>query len=265
MLSEAERHFKNLKIFVIHVSKGYEERREHIDKHLPELGINNYEYILDGDISSLNDEIISKYYSGYMLTDKPAMSCMYKHLLAYKEIVDRGLSQALILEDDVLMEASAKKDISLVLEEIYQRQLSNYLITCEQSNLSVPVYYKLKNKGQRLIQANKTKRCASYIISNTTAKKILSYFDDKTSVDPIDIFQNEKVHEVGFNIFWDVKPFVKQGSKYGVFESELSKRKMRKNLLASVEFGCRDLYQKTIASNFSAKRYKSFSDVKKYQ
>ena len=51
-------------VFVIHVSEGYEERRQHIDKHLPERGIVHFEYMLRGDIKDLTPEVKTKYFKG---------------------------------------------------------------------------------------------------------------------------------------------------------------------------------------------------------
>ena len=38
-------------------AKVYEERRKHIDTHLPSRGINEYEYMLRGDIDDLSDAV----------------------------------------------------------------------------------------------------------------------------------------------------------------------------------------------------------------
>ncbi len=60
--------------FVIHVSEGYEERRQHIDKHLPERGINNFTYRLDGDITDFSEDILDAHFiwrgTGFVIPPK---------------------------------------------------------------------------------------------------------------------------------------------------------------------------------------------------
>lgn len=99
-------------VFVIHVSEGYEERRHHIDKHLPERGIANFEYMLRGDIKDLTPEVKAKYFRE---NDKlPELSCAYKHVLAYEKMVKRGIERALILEDDAFLANNALTQMQCV-------------------------------------------------------------------------------------------------------------------------------------------------------
>ncbi len=72
-----------IKTFVIHVSKGYEERRQYIDKHLPERGITDYEYMLAGDIDDLSDDVRNGFFDDSLRL--PEKSCFYKHYLVMKK------------------------------------------------------------------------------------------------------------------------------------------------------------------------------------
>lgn len=92
----------NKKVFVLHVKKGYEARENHINRMLKKMNI-PFEYILDGDISDLTNEVLDTWFQGTMHQYSPQASCSYKHLLACKEIVARNLDGALILEDDIYL------------------------------------------------------------------------------------------------------------------------------------------------------------------
>ena len=91
------------KVLVLHVKQGYQERAEHIEKMLARLCI-PFEYILDGDVSDLSQEILDKYFKpgkeklyGYT----PRTSCSYKHFLAYEYIIRNNLEGALIFNTSV--------------------------------------------------------------------------------------------------------------------------------------------------------------------
>lgn len=132
-------------VFVIHVSEGYEERRHHIDKHLPERGIANFEYMLRGDIKDLTPEVKAKYFTG---NDKlPELSCAYKHILVYEEMVKRGIERALVLEDDAFLANDTLAQLQRVDEEM--RDEVNFIVNIEHSNRSVP--FKVKNQGSCVI------------------------------------------------------------------------------------------------------------------
>jgi glycosyl transferase family 25 len=87
---------KDLKVFVLHVKKGYEERAAHIDSMMSRLGI-EFEYFLAGDIPDLTPELLDKYFTGMMKATLPVTSCATKHLLCHEKIVADNLPCALIL------------------------------------------------------------------------------------------------------------------------------------------------------------------------
>lgn len=243
-------------IFIIHVSKGYEERREHIDSHLPQKGFRHYEYMLDGDIKDLTPEILKKYFSNSNnLAEK---SCAYKHIRVYEEMVVRNIETALVFEDDAFLTNNALEQLKKIEKEMVNER--NYIVNIEQSNRSVPLYYKKKQKLCYL--ASHTKRCGGYIIHLDVAKKFVQFFESNTTAMPSDTFQTHMREELQYNTFWMDPPIVQQGSKDGTFESELSGRKKSRYTAFSSVF--RDFYQRYILTNLSKKRYRSFQNVAKY-
>ncbi|ALM72162.1 glycosyltransferase family 25 protein [Vibrio vulnificus] len=243
-------------VFVIHVSEGYEERRHHIDKHLPEKGIANFEYMLRGDIKDLTPEVKAKYFIGN--NKLPELSCAYKHILVYEEMVKRGIERALILEDDAFLANDTLTKLQRVDEEM--RDEVNFIVNIEHSNRSVP--FKVKKTGQLCYLASHTKRCGGYVIHLDVAKKIVAFFESNQTNLPIDAFQTHMRDILNYNTFWMDPPVVFQGSKNGAFESELSQRK--KSKFTGLTSFFRDGYQRYIVTNLSKKRLASFENVKKH-
>ncbi|MGR5245076.1 glycosyltransferase family 25 protein [Vibrio sp. PNB23_22_6] len=243
-------------VFVIHVSEGYEERRQHIDKHLPERGIVHFEYMLRGDIKDLTPEVKTKYFKGN--DNLPELSCAYKHILVYEEIVKRNIEVALVLEDDAFLASDAVDKLKLV--ECEMRDEVNFIVNIEHSNRSVPL--KIKEKGKLCYLASHTKRCGGYVIHLDVAKKIVAFFESNQTGLPIDAFQTHMRDILNYNTYWMDPPVVFQGSKNGTFDSNLSSRKQSTFTYITSFF--RDAYQRYIVTNLSKKRFASFENVKKH-
>lgn len=240
-------------IYIIHVSEGYEDRKLHIDKHLPERGLSNFEYILQGDIKDITPFIAENYFTKNL---KPAeISCSYKHILVYKKMVDERIEKSLILEDDAFLETNAVELINRI--EYEMRHEKNYIINIEKSNYSVPWIFKRHNKFCYL--ASHTKRCGGYIIHLDVAEKIVRYLDVEKIDLPIDSFQTKNRDTLCYNTYWLDPAIVTQGSKNGSFASELSRRKTSK--FKKLTSTLRDFYQRFIVTNFSKKRLESFKNV----
>lgn len=240
-------------IFVIHVKNGYEERKLHIDAHLPRRGIKHFEYILDGDIADLsNDLILDKFNTEALSLSE--ISCFYKHYLAYLEILKRNLNSALIIEDDAFLSKSTPKvlkKLSLILE-----QKENYLINIEGNNRSVPLL--MRRKGKLIYKTNHTKLTGGYIIDKIAAEKLVRRIQTSISSLPIDSYHTAMRENLNYNIYWLEPPIVEQGSKNGLFKSVLSNRE--KSTVKHISSKFRNFYQKWIVTNLSPKRYKGFID-----
>ena len=104
-------------VYVIHVREGYEERRYHIDKHLPERGIKNFTYILDGDIKDLTPAILDKHFSNH--DKQPSNSCFYKHQRVYEDMLNNNIPYAIVFEDDVVLEKYTVKQLTNIVKELH--------------------------------------------------------------------------------------------------------------------------------------------------
>lgn len=242
-------------VFVIHVSEGYNERRDHIDKHLPESGLERFEYMLDGDIKDLTKDVLGSLFRGS--PQSPAeKSCFYKHYLTYKAIVERKIPFALVLEDDAYLTHDFSKKLERVTEELKDK--SNYLVNIESAYLSVP--FRFRKCNQHIYLANYTKMTGGYLIDYSAAKKLYDYINFHPIHLPIDIYQSEMRDVIGFNIYWSQPSLVQQGSKNGTFASAINSE--GDGLKDKLRFLVRNYHKKYIWSHVNRRVLRVFENVK---
>lgn len=245
-----------IKTFIIHVSKGYEDRRAHIDTHLPEIGITEYEYMLQGDIDDLSDDIRNDFFGEKL--NLPQMSCLYKHYLVMKKVVDEGIEQALVLEDDALLHPEFIANLAKIQQELGREK--NYLVNIEEASSLVPISLRESNKHLYLCKTNKLTGGLIYDLG--FAQKMVKYIE-KTVIDaPIDGLIGNVRDEVQYNIFWVHPPLVRQGSKSGLFTSELSNEKA--GIASAIRNWCKDTYRMHILGNLRKKHRALFENINKY-
>lgn len=246
-----------IKTFIIHVSKGYEERREHIDRHLPAVGINEYEYMLRGDIDDLSEQVRNEFFSGDL--SLPAKSCFYKHYLVMKEVVEKQIPQVLVLEDDVLLPKTFIQDLQPILHELEKE--CNYVVNIEEASSQVPL--RVRKKGQHLYLCHQNKLTGGLIYDLAFATKAVAFIESRPQTHAADHWYNEHRHEVKFNLFWSHPTLVKQGSKSGMFTSAISNKKSGHYTALRAWF--KDKYKKHILSNFRKRNLNYFVDVPYYK
>ncbi|PMK05051.1 glycosyltransferase family 25 protein [Vibrio sp. 10N.261.55.A7] len=242
-------------VFVIHVSEGYEDRRNHIDKHLPESGLDSFEYVLDGDIKDLTRDVLDSLFLGSPQT--PAeKSCFYKHYLTYKAIVEREIPFALVLEDDAYLTKNFSSKLEKVIDELKDK--SNYLINIESAYLSVP--FKFRKCDQYIYLANYTKMTGGYIIDYKAAKKLYDYLNSYPIHLPIDVYQSEMRDVIEFNIYWSQPDLVQQGSKNGTFASAINAEGT--GVVDKFRYMIKNYHKKYIWSHVNKRVLRVFENVK---
>ncbi|BDY13443.1 glycosyltransferase family 25 protein [Hydrogenimonas cancrithermarum] len=242
-------------VYVIHVRKGYEERKKHIDKHLPQRDIPHFNYILDGDISDLTDDIIEKHFAkGDIFKEgKAAMSCTYKHILVYREMVQKEIPYALVFEDDVILKKNFRKKLTRYLKDF--TETAPFLINIEEAFEYVPLYFRKRDKY--LYKAKKTKRTGAYIVNLEAAKKMLEFLELNKYDYPID-HMHTKMSQHGFiDIYWLQPPLALQGSKNGMFDSFLSGNR-RTGVAGQIAWFFKQRYHEYVTTNLSKKRIENF-------
>lgn len=214
------------KVLVLHVKKGYEERAEHIEKMLAKLHI-PFEYILDGDVPDLTQEILDKYFEpgkeglyGYT----PRTSCSYKHFLAYEYILRNNLKGALILEDDIILGKKFIPVFNKCMEEFETMPIDDILISFEDSRLRF-VPRSQRRAGKYIYKGDKDRMAGAYYISNGAARQVMEYVAANKCDRPIDLLHGFLIKKIGFPYYWCQPTIATQGSFSGKFHSSLSPKK----------------------------------------
>ncbi|MGF1721734.1 glycosyltransferase family 25 protein [Vibrio kyushuensis] len=239
-----------IRTFIIHVSKGYEDRRQHIDSHLPERGITDYEYMLRGDIDDLSEDVRNEFFTDTLRLAE--MSCFYKHYLVMKRAVKERIPQVLVFEDDVLLIDSFTDRLEKSLEELGGKQC--YLVNIEDAATSVP--YSCRKPNQTLYLCATNKLCGGYVYDLAFAEKMVSFIESKSVEAPIDGFIGNENENLGYSIYWCQPPLVAQGSKSGLFSSELNGAKSGR--YATIRSAIKDWYRRDVRSHISKKQKQLF-------
>lgn len=195
-----------------------------MEKMLGNLGI-KFEYVLDGDRSDMNMDIVNRWFKGVMNQINNESSCALKHLYAYKQIVEQNLPGALILEDDIFVKDNFISGINACLKEYWSKVnngLKPGLISFEDSSLKfVPESQKVK--GQMIYKAPRDRFAGCYYVPYESAKMMLEYAEINKIGKPIDLWHTTLIEEIDQPYYWSSPTFASQGSHNGKFPSSISK------------------------------------------
>ena len=205
-----------MKTYIIHVSDAY-ERKEHIAKQIANKNL-SHQYITDGDMSTLNKTILNNYFAEKMHAVDPRTSCAYKHILAYKKIINSQDEYALILEDDITLSSEFEKNLQAINDEINNNNHSSFFISIEDSNLKY-VEKSIRKPDVYLYPKSKGRLAGAYIIDYKTAESILNYIEKYKCDQPIDWFHNTMAKNKAFDIYWSHPTIACQGSLRGNLKS----------------------------------------------
>jgi len=208
-------------VLVAHVKHGYEKRRASIERQLGGLGI-PFEFMLDGDISDIDDELSSRWFAT-SFSAGAAQSCTCKHLLMYERIVDAGWSGALILEDDIFLAPDFVPVFNASLEELRTHPAAAVeaaWISYENSTLRMPKRSELR-RGQLLYRAMLTRCTGAYYIGARAAEALLDAAATRKVDKIIDIWVNDMagIMPDRLQIHWCHPTVAEQGSMNGQFDS----------------------------------------------
>ena len=122
-----------MKAYCIHPSDD-QVREEFMRKSVAGHDI-QLEFVLEGDMKDLSDDVLNTYFEGGMCKVHPITSCTYKHFLAYRALLNSGDKVAMVLENDIEFYPNYDSVMDGVLREISERNLSNFLISLEDSQM----------------------------------------------------------------------------------------------------------------------------------
>jgi len=203
-----------MKVFVIHYTK-YKDRKAHILREFEKHNICNYVFIEKYDKEDLTE---SDRFNFEPSLETGKISLILKHIEAYKIISDNQIKDAIIFEDDIILDESFFDKITK-----YYEQLPNDFDICFLGNgcgLHIDSDKLIKDQYiYEKTQHPKTRCTDSYLISLSCAKKINEYF---TTIDyklfyNIDWWLNGVIPLFDFKIYWAEPTIVKQGSENGLF------------------------------------------------
>lgn len=206
------------KIYVLHVKTGFEDRKIHIDAMMSRLGL-DFEYILDGDMSDLDDDRLQTYFRGKMQAVTAATSCAYKHLLVYKKMVDENIEAALVLEDDIFL---AKNFVEIFERSIEQMQSVErpFYVGYEATWLKL-VPRSERRKGQVVYPAAATQCAGAYYINLAFAQMVLDTIIEEKCDIPFDIYLSSLASRGLHDIYWSYPVVAQQGSHDGRMSSAI--------------------------------------------
>lgn len=201
-----------MKTYVIHVKSAL-ERERHIKKQLSNVGL-TAQFILEGDKSDLTKKVLDEHFSGNRKNVSNSTSCVYKHILAYKEIVENKIEIALILEDDIFFYKNFQPLFNKIIQEAKKENYQSFIISLEDSLLEyVKRSERIKNK---YTYPKKYGRMAgAYLIDYKAAKSILDEILDNKCHLPMDFFHNSHAKKGKLNIYWSQPTIAIQGSLKG--------------------------------------------------
>ncbi|MBK7812622.1 MAG: glycosyltransferase family 25 protein [Saprospiraceae bacterium] len=230
-----------MKTFIIHVGTAT-ERMKHMQVQLKDKNLDT-EFILRGNKEDLSDEIMEKYFTGELKYVSNGTSCVYKHLLAYTEIIKHQIEIALVLEDDIFFHSNFMASLSKITAEIKRDQLSNFVISLEDSSLTfVPRSEFVADK--MLYKKLHGRMAGAYLIDLIGAQTILEEVKKNKCHFPIDWFHNYLSEKAKINILWLYKPVATQGSLEGSIKSTLDSKAFSK--LKVISFRLQRIYKKLL-------------------
>jgi glycosyl transferase family 25 len=205
-------------IFVIHAST-FVERRKFIEAQMAALGL-PFEFVLDFDIPAIPQALKERFFKKGGLS--PAQqSCALKHWQAHKLIIERNISRALVLEDDVILSSQFWPALQGLMGE--ELALGDPHVTFLGCGGHYYVPHEQIRPGQWLYPRNQGKFADSYIVSLATAKRRLDWIEAHGISLPIDHTFEHIDRTLATPMFWLEPPVVEQGSHNGMFSSALDK------------------------------------------
>lgn len=197
--------------------RDFTERRASIERQLKSLGL-AYEFIHEFDIADITPALEQRYFSLSAMR-QGQKSCALKHRHAHALIAQRGWRCGLILEDDVVLAPDFLDGLQAALREGAALPEPKVIFIGSGGNFYTPRSQRLP--GKRLYAASKGRFGDSYLIGHETARLRLDWIDAHGIGQPTDNLFDRIDPMLGISLLWLEDPVVEQGSKNGLFASEL--------------------------------------------
>ena len=213
-------------VYVIHVPK-FTERAAHIRSELGKFEI-PIEFVLPFDAEDINQETRNRFIPAGGKLTAGQLSCILKHMEAFRRMLAAGQPLALILEDDVVLDGRFNEEMPAILAEAKNLSGPFTIQLGSGSNMFVPGH-RLRT-GQRLYEAHEVKATDSYLINAAAAKLRLDWLEARTFDRPCGHLFNKVDKEKNIKIYWSEPTIVEQGSMNGFFATSLDGGRKRRTL-----------------------------------
>jgi glycosyl transferase family 25 len=219
-------------------------RRAHIINQLSSNPcLKDHTFIDEGDLDTISSEVHKKYFGGRLLNLSGVVSCAYKHILAYEDILKNTGEIAIILKDDIFLEKNFCESVKKINLEIDKSRLTNIIASLEDSNLKY-IERSRRIKGNFLYKESSGRMTGAYMIDKVAAKSIINEIEKNKCHLPIDLFHNYCSGKGIIEIYWAQPSVATQGSLNGKLESMLDARKF--NPFRNIGFSISRIYKKIL-------------------
>jgi glycosyl transferase family 25 len=233
-----------VKTYIINVSTN-EQRRNHMLRLVREHAcLSNYQFVHDGDIAAISEATFVQHFGGKHKSINGAVSCAYKHILAYRDMLkSENAAYFLVLEDDIFLHEHFCERLQKIIDEIKQRKLCNFLVSLEESSLEYVKGSELR-KNILLYQKNHGRMTGAYLVDRQAASNMLAEIDQNKCNEPIDWFHNNCAVNKLISIYWAQPTVAVQGSLNGQLESLIDQKDSGK--LKIVQFKVNRFYKRIL-------------------
>jgi len=188
-----------------------------MEKQLAEHSL-SAEFIFDWDVEDLTEDVLQRYFIGDNLSIAQK-SCAMKHVCALEKVAASDSAFSLILEDDALFLDDFEVGVQRALDQSGQFPGNKVIFIGSGGNFYTPKSQ--RREGQYLYIGTRDRFTDSYIIDSATAQRRLDWIAEHKISKPIDSQFRFIDRELGITMLWLEDPVVEQGSKNGMFNSEL--------------------------------------------
>ena len=211
-------------VYIIHV-KTQEERKKHMLRQMNlHACLSGYRFMTDGDMDTISHEEHQRLFSGELSVMSPAVSCAYKHISCYRDMLLQDIPFALIFEDDIFLESFFCDELQFILREIEEKKYKNFIVSLEDSSLTY-VKGSEKKPDTRLYPATKGRMAGAYFLDRGACQKLVETIEQKTCHLPIDWFHNHCADNGLLQMFWAHPTLATQGSLNGALGSLIDQKK----------------------------------------
>ena len=238
-------------VYVLSV-KTFQERIEHITREMREHAI-DFEFVFDYDVPDLEPTLLNSMFSAQSNLSLAEKSLILKHITAWKRAIERNQKNILVFEDDVVLSPNFKARLGNILPTI-QQVIPGYLFYLGGENVRVPHNLLLTSE---LFFKYRLDTAEGYLTDYVALQRRIALLQNYLITLPADHLIRDLDHNVHTEHYWLKTPLVRQGSLYGLFQSSLDVKRMRRSPTFNyLRYRYQILKRRTIPTYFASLWYK---------